>query len=119
MMGSDLDVWMDDMPEPEARKTLGGNFEYAIALGVAYCGRCAREARNANNNEHYAAYKTAVRVARLITWINDHDRPEPTLYNGDGTLTVAMVTIDTSGRTFIERDVIPATMSAARDLLGY
>ncbi|WP_208459045.1 hypothetical protein [Paraburkholderia fungorum] len=118
-MASDFDFWIDDMPEPEARKTLGGDFTYAITLGVACCGRCARDAQAANNIAHYAAYKTAARVARLIAWINDHDRPEPTLYNGDGTLTVATVAVDTGGRTFIERDVIPATKRAARDLLGY
>lgn len=118
-MLNQLDVVTDDMPEPEARRILGGNFAYAIALGAEYCGRCAREARAANNIEHYAAYKTAVRVARLIQWIEDHDCPERTLYNGDGTLTVSSVSVDEIGRTSMERSVINATMSAARDLLGY
>jgi hypothetical protein len=118
-MTSDLPILMDDMPEPEAREKLGEKFAYAIALGVAYCRRCARDARSANDMEQYGAYRTAVRVARLIAWVNEHGCAEPTLYNGDGTLTVACVAVDISGRTFIERDVIPATLSAARDLLGY
>lgn len=119
MIPDDQIFWLDDMPEPEAREKLGGHFAYAIALGRAYCLRCAREARIEDDVERYAAYQTAVRVARLIEWINEHDRPEPTLFNGDGTLTVATTAVDTSGRTFIEHDVIPATMRAARDLLGY
>ncbi|WP_321817057.1 MULTISPECIES: hypothetical protein [unclassified Paraburkholderia] len=118
-MLNQLDVVPDDMPEPDARSILGGNFAYAISLGAEYCSRCAREARAANNDEHHAAYRTAVRVARLIQWIDDHDRPERTLYNGDGTLTVSSVSVDEIGRTSIERSVISATMSAARDLLGY
>ncbi|MBN3776164.1 hypothetical protein G3O06_01115 [Burkholderia sp. Ac-20345] len=69
--------------------------------------------------ERYAAYQTAVRVARLIEWINEHDRPEPTLFNGDGTLTVATTAVEASGRIYVEHDVIPATTRAARDLLGY
>ena len=55
----------------------------------------------------------------LIAWIDGHDRPEPTVDNGDGTLTVATTCVAGDGAVFIERDVIPATMSAARDLLGY
>lgn len=58
-------------------------------------------------------------MKNLIAWIDSHDRPEPTIDNGDGTLTVATSCVDASGRCFIEHDVIPATMSAARDLLGY
>lgn len=119
MMPDDRYLWVDDMPEQEAREKLGGHFAYAISLGRAYCVRCAREARLADDMERYAAYQTAVRVARLIEWINEHDRPEPTLFNGDGTLTVATTVIDAGGRTSIEHDVIPATMCAARDLLGY
>ena len=118
-MSNDQYLWIDEMAEPEARATLGGNFAYAIALGVAYCGRCAQDSRKADDVEQHAAYRTAQRIAGLIEWINSHDRPEPTLFNGDGTLTVATTAVDTSGRTFIERDVIPATMRAARDLLGY
>ncbi|WP_208459261.1 hypothetical protein [Paraburkholderia phenoliruptrix] len=107
------------MPEREARAKLGGDFAYAIALGRAYCMRCVREARLADDIERYAAYQTAVRVALLIEWINGHYPPEPTLFNGDGTLTVATTVVDAGGRTFIEHDVIPATLHAARDLLGY
>lgn len=112
-------LWIDDMPEPEAREKLGGDFAYAIALGSAYCVRCAREALLADDIERYAAYQAAVRVAQLIDWINGHYPPEPTLFNGDGTLTVATTVVDAGGRTFIEHDVISATMRAARDLLGY
>jgi hypothetical protein len=110
---------MDDMPEPEAREKLGEKFAYAIALGVAYCRRCAHDASAANDMEQYAAYRTAVRVARLIAWVDGHGCAEPTLYNGDGMLTVATIAVDISGRAFIERDMIPATLSAARDLPGY
>ncbi|QNB14283.1 hypothetical protein G5S35_22355 [Paraburkholderia tropica] len=56
---------------------------------------------------------------RLIAWIETHYTPEPTIDNGDGTLTVASVVVDRDGKTFIEHDVIPATLQAARDLLGY
>lgn len=112
-------LWIDDMPEPEAREKLGGTFAYAIALGPAYCVRCAQEARLADDIEQYAAYRTAVRVAQLIEWINGHGCPERTVFNGDGTLTVATTVVDMSRRTSIEHDVIPATMHAARDLLGY
>ena len=56
---------------------------------------------------------------RLVAWIDSHDRPQPTIDNGDGTLTVASEYVDAAGKVSIERAVIPATMSAARDLLGY
>ncbi|GJH22479.1 hypothetical protein CBA19CS22_38075 [Caballeronia novacaledonica] len=56
--------------------------------------------------------------ANLIAWIDSHDRPEATIDNGDGTLTVSTVCV-ANGASFIERDVIPATLAAARDLLGY
>jgi hypothetical protein len=58
-------------------------------------------------------------TSRLITWIDSHDRPEPTIDNGDGTVIVASEAILAGGQLVVEREVIPATMSAARDLLGY
>ncbi len=54
----------------------------------------------------------------LMSWIDRHDRPEPTVDNGDGTLTVASVYC-LDGVAHVQRDVIPATMPAARELLGY
>ncbi|WP_413168807.1 hypothetical protein [Burkholderia latens] len=62
---------------------------------------------------------TDPRTARLMAWIDSHYPAEPTIDNGDGTLTVASAAVDRDGRVFVERDVIPANLSAARDLLGY
>jgi hypothetical protein len=60
------------------------------------------------------------RVRNLMTWIDSHQpRPEPTLDNKDGTLTVATQCSSVEKGVFTERDVIPATMRAARELLGY
>lgn len=64
------------------------------------------------------AIRTDVQTRKLAAWIDQHDRPEPTVINADGTLTVATVAI-TNGKATIERDTIPATASAARALLGY
>jgi hypothetical protein len=64
-------------------------------------------------------------MSNLIKWIDSHGTAAPTVDNGDGTLTVSSVCVQTNlpeghpGRVFVERDVIPATLSAARDLLGY
>jgi hypothetical protein len=55
----------------------------------------------------------------LIAWIDSHDRPEATVNNGDGTLTVASVCVDAAGVITIAHDIIPATLEAARELLGY
>ncbi|QND94349.1 hypothetical protein SY91_01748 [Burkholderia cenocepacia] len=55
----------------------------------------------------------------LIRWIDSHYTAAPTIDNGDGTLTVSTVSVDREGRVFTERDTIPATLSAARDLMGY
>jgi hypothetical protein len=64
-----------------------------------------------------------VNTKNLISWIDTHDRPSPTVDNGDGTLTVHSVVAarDAFGAMYGEviAEVIPATMSAARDLLGY
>lgn len=56
-------------------------------------------------------------VSSLIRFINSHGNPA--VDNGDGTLTVESVAVDRNGKSFLEFDVIPATLHAARDLLGY
>jgi len=56
----------------------------------------------------------------LIQWIDNHYPAEPTIDNGDGTLTVASECVNVNtNEVFIELEVIPATMSAARAVLGY
>ncbi|EPS1221671.1 hypothetical protein ACVBR5_000902 [Burkholderia cenocepacia] len=57
-------------------------------------------------------------VQTLIEWIDGHGTAEPTRDNGDSTLTVACEVVQ-NGRVSIERSTIPATLSAARDWLGY
>lgn len=63
--------------------------------------------------------------AKLIHWIDNHDTAAPTFENADGTLTVSSWCVRTDlpvghpDRVFMEREIIPATLSAARDLLGY
>lgn len=59
-----------------------------------------------------------MKTVSLIAWIDHHDRPEPTVDNGDGTLTVSSVYVGADG-PLVGRDTIPATLQAARDLLGY
>ncbi|EJN06459.1 hypothetical protein [Herbaspirillum sp. YR522] len=56
----------------------------------------------------------------LIKWIDSHYPAAPTVDNGNGTLTISIecVNVNTSA-VFIERQVIPATMAAAREVLGY
>ncbi len=110
---------LDEMSEQEARTRLGDQFAYAVRLGVAYCARCANEVRVIGELEQYTAYRTAMKVARLMAWIDGHFGPEPCTFNGDGTLTVAAIAFDASGRRIVERVVIPATIDSARDLLGY
>lgn len=64
-------------------------------------------------------------TATLIHWIDNHDTAAPTTENAAGTLTVSSWCVRTNlpvghpDRVFMERAVIPATLSAARDLLGY
>jgi hypothetical protein len=58
-------------------------------------------------------------VTRLVAWIDTHDTPLPTTINSDGTLTVFSVEVSAEGVANVVSDVIPATMQAARDLLGY
>ncbi|MCA8266452.1 hypothetical protein [Burkholderia vietnamiensis] len=56
----------------------------------------------------------------LIAWIDSHDTVEPTVDNRDGTLTVACSCVNVNtGESFVEHSTIPATMTAARDWLGY
>lgn len=58
-------------------------------------------------------------TANLVNWIDSHDRPLPTTINSDGTLTVFSVEVNAEGKAKVISDVIPATLKAARDLLGY
>ncbi len=59
------------------------------------------------------------KAQKVAGWIDMHSRPEPTVINTDGTLTVASVVRLASGEIVIERETIPATMAAARAVLGY
>lgn len=58
-------------------------------------------------------------LSNLMRWIDSHDRPAATLYDTDtGLLTVASIECR-AGVAHEVADVIPATIQAARDLLGY
>lgn len=57
-------------------------------------------------------------VIRLMAWIDLHDRPALTTLNADGTLTVSSIECR-NGVAHEVQETIPATMAAARDLLGY
>lgn len=59
-----------------------------------------------------------IRTEDLIRWIDTHDRPRPTVINTDGTLTVTSIE-SRDGVAHEVQNVIPATLQAARDLLGY
>lgn len=55
-------------------------------------------------------------TAALMRWIDSHDRPEATVYStDDGTLTVCSALSDGT----LIWEVIPNSLQAARDLLGY
>ncbi|RNM03055.1 hypothetical protein EGA29_20020 [Ralstonia pseudosolanacearum] len=57
---------------------------------------------------------------QLARWIDKHHPAEPTLVNEDGTLTVSVECFHSpTGKRSVERSVIPATLIAARDWLGY
>ncbi len=59
-------------------------------------------------------------IKNLIRWIDSHYPAEPTVDNGDGTLTISCECVNTiTGSVFVEREVIPATLAAARAALGY
>jgi hypothetical protein len=66
-----------------------------------------------------------MQTANLIHWIDNHDTAAPTFENADGTLTVSSWCVQTNlpvghpDRVFMERAIIPATLSAARAHLGY
>jgi len=56
----------------------------------------------------------------LARWIDSHYPPLPTTLNEDGTLTVYVSYVDCNTEaSWVAAEVIPATLSAARDLLGY
>ncbi|MDN4571896.1 hypothetical protein DBB29_24875 [Pandoraea cepalis] len=61
----------------------------------------------------------SVDVSRLVKWIDSHYPPVPTIDNGDGSLTVFVECVPKVGPTYVERSIIPATLKAARDWLGY
>ena len=59
-------------------------------------------------------------TADLMHWIDSHYPPMPTEVNEDGTLTVYVSYVNcNTGASWVAAEVIPATLSAARDLLGY
>ncbi|MGO4151470.1 hypothetical protein [Cupriavidus sp. YAF13] len=61
----------------------------------------------------------APQVVRLMAWIDLHDRPALTTFNtADGTLTVTSIECH-NGVAHEVKETIPATVAAARDLLGY
>ncbi|VVE56979.1 hypothetical protein PAQ31011_05166 [Pandoraea aquatica] len=66
-----------------------------------------------------AVRKGSDEVTRLVKWIDDHYPAEPTIDNGDGTLTVSVLCVPAEGDSFVERSVIPANLKSARDWLGY
>lgn len=60
------------------------------------------------------------KVANLMRWIDSHDRPAMTLFDtASGELIVSSVSLDGIGGSFEVQERIPATLAAARDLLGY
>ncbi|SMG00360.1 hypothetical protein [Burkholderia singularis] len=59
------DYWRDEMSEDDARNLLGSDhFDWALDKGVGYCAGRASGYWYANEPEHYAAYRTAERIAR-------------------------------------------------------
>ena len=56
--------WREQMDEPTAREVLGDRcFEEAVARGAGYCAARQWGAWEANLQESYAAYGSAMRVA--------------------------------------------------------
>ena len=53
----------------------------------------------------------------LMRFISSHGNP--VVDNGDGTLTVTSEAVDRNGVVHFVPETIPATLAAARDLLGY
>lgn len=66
-------------------------------------------------HELTTSFKTAAATG-LISWIESHGNHA--IDNGDGSLTVTSIECKDGIAREIE-DVIPATLPAARDLLGY
>jgi hypothetical protein len=73
----------------------------------------------AQRHDRRTTEELAVNTQNLIAWIDTHGTAEPTIDNGDGTLNVSCIAVDAKGGVFTEYATIPATLSAARDWLGY
>lgn len=59
-------------------------------------------------------------VANLMRWIDSHQLPASTRFVVEtGQLIVVCEEVDASGAVHFVPEVIPATLAAARDLLGY
>lgn len=62
----------------------------------------------------------AIKAEKIARFIDEHHMPRPTEVNADGTLTVYCEEIVLSTREVrIVAERIPATMAAARAILGY
>jgi hypothetical protein len=56
--------WHDEMSEEVARRVLGSrHFDYAVLQGEAFCIAAHGGAWQANDPEHYGAYRCAARAA--------------------------------------------------------
>ena len=63
-MSNHPNYWHEDMSEEVARRVLGSaHFDYAVARGPAFCIAAYGGAWQANDPEHYGAYRTAERAA--------------------------------------------------------
>lgn len=59
-------------------------------------------------------------VANLMRWIDSHFLPAPTRFDVEtGMLIVTSEEVDRNGVVHFVPETIPATLAAARDLLGY
>lgn len=64
-MNSETNYWHDEMSVEIARSVLGArHFDYSVQQGAAFCSSRAGFAWQANNQEHYGAYKAAERAAK-------------------------------------------------------
>lgn len=60
------------------------------------------------------------KIAALMRWIDSHDRPALTRFAVEtGMLIVSSIELDGVGGSREIQETIPATLAAARDLLGY
>jgi hypothetical protein len=74
----------------------------------------------AQRHDRRTTEEPTMKEQTLAAWIDSHGTAEPTIDNGDGTLTVACSCVNVhTNASFIERSTIPGTLSAARDWLGY